>query len=261
MTSSSERRRLPNVPPPQGVKPAATYARFIPREELQDFRAWQPGSLGAERLAPAPETPQPPPVQSWKAKLAAVQQESYQEGYRDGLSALEGFKKSYATQMSERVGLLLDSFDRQLTALESRLADSVARCAVLLAQQVLRQELQARPQLVADVAREAVSALVNSARQIVIRVHPDDLPLVAEGAADALAARGARLQADAAINRGGCRVESDAGGVDGTIESRWQRAAAALGQSIRWAEAPTGDHPDDSTPTDAAAAPRPAELS
>lgn len=239
----------------------ATYARFIPREELQGFSAWQPGSLGAERPAPASEPPPPPPVQSWKDKLAAVQQEGYEEGYRDGMAALEGFKKSYASQMSERVGQLLASFDQQLTSLESQLADSVVECAVLLARQVLRQELRARPEVVVDVAREAVETLVNSARQVVVRVHPDDLSLVAEGAAEALAARGARLQADVAIARGGCRVESDTGGVDATLESRWHRAAAALGRSIAWSEARTDAHPDVQSPHVATTAPQHADLS
>jgi flagellar assembly protein FliH len=232
MTSSSDRRRLPNVPPPQGGASAAAYARFIPREELQDFRAWQPGSLGAERPPAAQQTPAQPPVQSWKNRLAAERHEGYQEGYRDGLAALEGFKQSYAAQMSERVRQLLENFDQQLVGLEARMAEALSHSAVLLARQVLRQELRMHPDIVADVAREAVGALVASARQLVVHVHPDDLALVAQGAAEALAARGAQLQRDPTLARGGCRVDSDAGGVDASIDSRWARAAAALGHQI-----------------------------
>jgi flagellar assembly protein FliH len=243
MTSSSDRRRLPNVPPPPGVAPATAYARFIPREELQDFRAWQPGSLGAERPAAAQQAPAQPPVQSWKNRLAAERQEGYQEGYRDGLVALEGFKQGYATQMSERVGQLLENFDQQLVALETQMADVLARSAVLLARQVLRQELRSHPDAIVDVAREAVGALVASARQVVVRVHPDDLALVAEGAAEALAARGARLQRDPTVARGGCRIDSDAGGVDASLDSRWARAAAALGHPLGWDPAPADGTP------------------
>jgi flagellar assembly protein FliH len=39
--------------------------------------------------------------------------------------------------------------------------------------------------------------------------------------------------------RGGCRVDSDIGGVDATIDERWHRAAAALGCDDSWsAESP-----------------------
>lgn len=234
MTSSSDRRRPLNVPPPEGARPVSAYARFIPREELQDVQAWRPGSLGGQPEPQARQEPAESPLPSWRAHLAAVRQEGYEEGYRDGLIALEGFKKSYADQMSERVGQLLRSFDGELSALESEMAQALAHTAVLLARQVLRDELQARPEAVAQVAREALDTIAASARQVTVRVHPDDLPLVGNVAQDTLQARGARLLADPAITRGGCRVESDLGAVDASIETRWARAAASLGQDIAW---------------------------
>ena len=79
------------------------------------------------------------------------------------------------------------------------------------------------------VAAEAVNAVMLSARHISVQVHPQDLPLVAEGAAEALEARGARLQANPAIERGGVFVQSDVGAIDARIASRWAQAAAAMG--------------------------------
>jgi len=221
--------------PASGPRSASPYARFIPREELQGARAWQPGSFGAEVLPAQREAQAEAVVQGWKARLAAERQDGYQEGYRDGLVALEGFKKSFATQAGARVGQLLETFDANLCALEDEMAQALARATVLLAHQVLRAELQAHPEHVAAVAREAVAAMVASARQIVVRVHPDDLPLVDEGAGDALRARGAQLLGDQVVQRGGCLVESDAGSVDATIATRWSRAASASGSSLAWA--------------------------
>jgi len=65
-----------------------------------------------------------------------------------------------------------------------------------------------------------------------VQVHPLDLPLVAEGAAEALQARGARLTANTEIQRGGVLVESDVGAVDARIAVRWAQAAAALGSKL-----------------------------
>ena len=240
MTTSSKPGGARNVPPPTPARPASAYARFIPREELGDFASWQPGTFGgttpgspgspgAADDEPSASAPAAASVEDWQARVAAARQTGYQEGYRDGLVALESFKQSFAQQATAQIGALLEAFDRQFDALDAEAARAVAQTAVQLARQVLRTELQQRPELVAQVAAEAVNAVMLSARHISVQVHPHDLPLVAEGAAEALAARGARLQANPAIERGGVLVQSDVGAIDARLASRWALAAAALG--------------------------------
>src|SRR5258705_10181841 len=102
MTRSSSRQR--NVPPPAGAgtagAKAAIYARFIPREELSSFAAWAPGDLsGAGQpatpgAAPVEPTPAVDPVAQQAELVRQARQSGYQDGYRDGLVALEGFKQS-----------------------------------------------------------------------------------------------------------------------------------------------------------------------
>ena len=234
MTTSSKPGGTRNVPPPAGGKTGSPYARFIPREELGDFASWRPGTFGTtagdatDTAAGAGETAAPT-AEEWQARATAARQTGYQEGYRDGLVALESFKQSFAQQTTAQIGALLDAFDRQLGALDGEAAQTVSRIAVQLARQVLRTELQQRPELVAQVAAEAVNAVMLSARHISVHVHPQDLPLVSEGAAEALQARGARLHADPGIERGGVQVYSDVGAIDARIQTRWAQAAAALG--------------------------------
>lgn len=260
MTSSS--RSGPRQVPPPGGKPASVHARFIPREELQDFAAWQPhaidgGGSAAPPLRPASavaaeaaaaaaaeQTMAPPSLEEIDAAIDAARQAGYEDGYRDGLVALEGFKQNFARQSAGQVGAWLAAFDAQLQALDGELAQAITRTATLLARQVVRSELQLRPELVAEVASQAINTVLLSARHILVQVHPDDLPLVELGAAEALAARGARLLASPQIARGGCLVESDVGSVDARIETRWAQAAAAFGQR------PDGSPLDDATLVD-----------
>jgi flagellar assembly protein FliH len=215
MTSTSERA------------PSHSDARFIPREELKDFTSWQPGSFGeapgAKATASAPDL---------QAATAAARQAGYQDGYRDGLVALEAFKQSFASQMAAQIGQLVASFDAEFARLESQIADTVAHTATALARQVVRSELETRPELVAAVAAQAVEAVLLSAQHIRVNVHPQDHALVAEGAAEVLAARGARLVTDPTVSRGGCVVESDLGRIDAGIEARWAQAAEQLGQPL-----------------------------
>ncbi len=217
-----------------GNKGGGGYSRFIPREELGDFAAWKPAGFGAPQPAAAPAAPPEPTAEEWRARVAAARQAGYQDGYRDGLVALEGFKQSFAAQATAQIGALLQGFDRQFEQMEAQIAESVARTAVQLARQVVRHELAAEPQLVGKVAAEAVNAVLLSARHIPGRVHPQDLPLVAEGAEEALQARGARLVADETVERGGVVVDSDLGSIDARVATRWTQAAAALGHDTEW---------------------------
>ena len=169
-----------------------------------------------------------------QADLQQARQAGYQDGYRDGLVALDSFKESFAQQMAAQVGQLLQSFDQELGQLEQRLASRVAQVATELARQVVRGELQQRPALVADVAQQAINALLASARQITVQLHPDDLPLVRSGCAELLAARGARLVGLADVARGGCLVEADLGQVDAGMATRWAQAAQAIGCDLPW---------------------------
>ncbi len=241
MTSASKPRNVP--PPADGVR-ANPYARFIPREELSSFAAWALGDISAAPgAANAPQgrrasdkAASVDPAELVAQQLRAARQSGYQDGYRDGLVALEGFKQSFAAQTTSQVGALVASIGAELDGLQQEMAKSLAATATHLARRIVRSELATRPECVAHVAEQAIDALLQNARHIAIRVHPDDHALVEAGAAEAFAARGARLVADAQITRGGCRVESDIGGVDATIEERWRRAAAALGCDDDWGD-------------------------
>ncbi len=266
MSSSRSPRPVP-APSGAGGTKASLYARFIPREELSTFAAWHPGDLadavsdteaagvsarfrhhagsgggigaGTENgtgtasrttagAAVADETPDAAEA------VRAARQSGYQDGYRDGLVALEGFKQSFALQTTQQIGTVLQSIGEQLDALQQQMARALAVAATQLARQIVRNELTAQPAQIARVAEEAVDALLLSARHISVRVHPDDHACVAGGAAEVLTARGARLLAAASVERGGCRVESDIGVIDASIEARWRRASAALGCDEAW---------------------------
>ncbi len=215
--------------------------RFIPREALGGFAAWQPSDIagGPARQTnvhrAADEAPAADAAARHAADLRAARDAGYQDGYRDGLVALDGFKQSFAVQTTRQVGVLLQSLEAELASLQQDMARTLAVTATHLARQIVRTELETQPQLIAAVANEALNTLLLNAQHITLRVHPDDHALVAQGAADVLGARRARLMTDATLVRGGVLVESDIGVVDATLEARWRRAVAALGCEEPWA--------------------------
>jgi flagellar assembly protein FliH len=225
---------------------ATFHNRFIPREELHSFSAWNFGSLDGEQApapeaesaaAPEPVAPPPPPAPTAEEIQAMVQEArqcGYKDGYRDGLVALDNFKQSYAAQVTQQVAAVVQSFQDRLTQVEQQLAGALAQVAVEVARQVVRAELSTQPRLIEAVAQEALSTLVHSARYVRVRVHPDDHQLLVQQGQLDLEARHARLVPDASVQRGGCVVESDIGVVDASVEARWRNAAAQLGQTSEW---------------------------
>ncbi|MES1163628.1 MAG: flagellar biosynthesis protein, partial [Rhizobacter sp.] len=124
--TSSDPRKPKNIPSPSDAARANAYGRFIPREELGGgVKAWNPGDLAGgpppqAHVHRAPdEAPKVDPVALLNEQLRAARQSGYQDGYRDGLVALDGFKQSFAAQATSQIGALLKSFDNQLDRLDA----------------------------------------------------------------------------------------------------------------------------------------------
>src|SRR5947209_9376627 len=125
-----------SVPPPaeapQRAAPRDLYSRFIPREELSSFASWSFGdvSAGAPPGAAAPTADAPlDPAEAHAQELRAARQSGYQDGYRDGLVALEGFKRTFASQTTAQVGTLVRSVGEQLDTLQQAMARALAATA------------------------------------------------------------------------------------------------------------------------------------
>ena len=149
--------------------------------------------------------------------------EGWQEGYRAGLEIAQNEAGSLRA-----LSLAMPDALRQA---EKELADDLLTLALDIAQQVVRQALALEPQLILAAVRELLQtepALSGTPRLL---LHADDMALVQQYLAEDLQAAGWLLRSDPAIMRGGCRVQASSGELDATLETRWQRVAAALGRN------------------------------
>ncbi|NDY92329.1 flagellar assembly protein FliH [Ideonella livida] len=235
-------RREPPAPPPPDPVELAWRERLAEAEARGLAEGLQQGREEGLREGHA---------QGLSEGLQQGREQGWHDGHRDGLEALDAARRQFALQVSAQVGQLVAQLQDQLQDLEQTMADAVGRSTLLLARQVLRTELRQHPEQVLHAAREAVAAMMLSARHIRLMLHPDDLALVREGAEQVLAGRPVTLVADAQLDRGGCRVESDLGRVDATLATRWWQAASALGDAPAW-------EPEAPTPTEAEPASAPA---
>lgn len=222
---------------PGQAKPTAAAPRPTPVK--RPIVGGVPGENDAQAQAEqAQQAKNTPPAPNVDELVNEARQTGYQDGYRNGLAALESYKQTQAVQMaafmSDQVGVLASDFHHRLESLEQQLAGRIAGVALELARQVVRHELRQNPEVVVEVADQALGALLASARQIVLRLHPDDHAMTQSQLAEVLAARGARVVPDATIARGGCIVESDIAVVDASVEARWDAAAAGMGHHAPW---------------------------
>jgi flagellar assembly protein FliH len=228
--------------PPPGPTPAPQASAPKPAPKPAARRSVIGGVPGEEPTPQDTQAAANEPVGITQAHLdeavREARQTAYQEGYRNGLAALESYKQTQSAQMSahmsDQIGMLASDFHQRLESLEQQLAGRIAGVALELARQVVRADLAEQPETVVQVAEEALNTLLTSARHVVLRLHPDDHALAQAQLAEVLTARGVRIQGDAGITRGGCLIESDIAVVDASVEARWERAAAALGHRAPW---------------------------
>ena len=236
-----------------------SYSRFIPSEEVGDFKQWKFSAVdGSDLVEPEPE---PEPVAELPAELdeaaqqALVQQacdDAYAEGFAQGQAqtALEWQRRmdEYIAQQgqeaAQRLQSVLQTLDASLIDMQQKMAQQVLELACDIARQVVRQELSVNPNALLPVVREAVGMLVTEGRPATVRLNPVDMEAMAEPLREEVNAPGVQWMADAAVPAGGCLVESAGTVVDGSIDKRWQRAIASLGLQSPWDDEARGDGDD-----------------
>lgn len=103
--------------------------------------------------------------------------------------------------------------------------------AVRIAERILDRELTVNPDAIADIVAAALRQ-AGAPRDIVLRVHPDDLKALERGR-PRLVERAQRAQAlqfrsDPSVGRGGCIVESELGTVDARLNVQLEAIERAL---------------------------------
>jgi flagellar assembly protein FliH len=153
--------------------------------------------------------------------------ERYEAGVARGRS--EGSAElAQATELLRSYAELLQAEKRELAA---RAEQSALELAFVLARKIVGDELQARPEAVADVARMALQQIL-SCDEIRLRVNPDDLAYVRAVQSDleSKLGEGARLEmrADPSVERGGCVIDTEQGNLDARISSQLETLRAGL---------------------------------
>lgn len=252
--------KTPGQPPAYARPLPATNpvaSKGLPKERMTAWQRWEMDSINQ----PEPEVAPPDPVieSEFKplepvllideAELTRLRLQAQQNGEADGHR--QGFAKGHdegyaaglaqAQEQAQALRTLLLALPAALRVAEREVADDLLTLALDIARQVVRHALPAEPQAMLTLVRELLHtepALSGTPRLL---LHADDVALVQQHLADDLQTAGWRIRTDPTITRGGCRVHAASGSLDATLETRWERVAAALGRSVTAPEEPLHD--------------------
>ena len=158
-------------------------------------------------------------------ELQAIEQAAYAEGYARGhAEGLAGGQAEMRRMLAQMEGIL-DGFTRPLARLDAEVSDALADLAVRVAGALIGRAYVADPTLLADLVQEALDAMGTTTREVELRLHPDDLGVLAPHLA---ALDGVRLVADGTLARGELRLHGESVRIDGTLSARLQSVMQAM---------------------------------
>jgi flagellar assembly protein FliH len=171
-----------------------------------------------------------------RAEAQAIREEARargrDEGYRAGLEEAQRKLEPAQASLAQTGRDLARLREEAIPALER----DAAELALRVAEKVVAGTLTVEPERVVDVVRGALRAMVDRER-VVVQVHPDDLDLVRESAAELAGALGGierlEVQAERRVAPGGASVRTALGELDATIETKLARAREIVEAELR----------------------------
>lgn len=208
-----------------------------PKEKQTAYERWEMTSFGDER--PSVVAKRPPPVElPTQAMVEAIKEEARLAGYEEGHAA--GYADAHAAGKVEQARELAhlqavaERFGSALAQADELIAHDVLELALHLAKGMLKNALEVKPELLLPVVREAIEYLPALHQPALLLLNPADAQLVRDGLGDELEKGGWRVVEDAAIARGGCKVDTATNQIDAQAQARWARLTNALGKNVDW---------------------------
>ena len=158
-------------------------------------------------------------------------EEAYSRGRQEGLSSAEQRLESTTQALTKA----LEEVSRLRESLAQTGSQDMLRLVMAVAEQIVLRTVEVDPAVILTIIENALQASVR-ADSYRISINPDDLEAVTKQKPLFLASisgmRNLSFDADASISQGGCRVDSELGAVDATIETQLESIRAALGDAI-----------------------------
>jgi len=218
--------------------------RIIKAHEVAaPLEAWHPEAPGkaaqAPERRPGPAAPDsaPPSVDA-----GVVEREGRARGLAEGIRAAE---ESYRAKIG-RVDSLSAALQEERDGFFDRMEPELVRLAVSIAEKIVGQELELRPEIVVDMVQSAMKRLRDRER-LRVSVNPRDFERVRSARDDLISAvdgvRKLEVIEDRRVEAGSCVIESENGTLDGRVKTQMDEITRALEGVMPNPEEGEGDGP------------------
>jgi len=237
------------------------------RWELKSFGDMRPSSVAAREQAEAAERARadaaaqaeaaarhaeyeremnvpPPPAYPTDEELAAIREEARQQGYQEGYEQGHRAGEDEAVREGEEVAKqallplagLAGNFTEALHGADHLIANDVLDLALHLARNMLKQALPVKPELIVPIVQDAIAYLPSMQKPAVLMLNPADAVIIRASIGEELDKSGWIISDDAAIERGGCKIDTPSNQIDAQVQARWARLVHAVGKNLDWLE-------------------------
>lgn len=162
---------------------------------------------------------------------AETERAHFAKGYEDGLAAARREIDAELAKLRSRVAqldVIMRSLAKPFEELDKAVEEQLTLLALTVGKQMVRRELKTDPAQVIGVIRECVGRLPAAARDVRVKLHPQDAAIVRELlTTNPGTERAWNIVEDPALTRGGCIVVSDSSQIDARLDARLNAVVAA----------------------------------
>lgn len=170
-------------------------------------------------------------IEEAQANAESIQREAYHAGFEEGERAGLKLALQKAEPALQALAGICQAVDRERESLLRQHQNELIKIAFLIAAKVVHKTVELQPEVVTEVVAEAMRKVAKN-QDVTIHVAPPDLKLIEallkDGKVPFLASDHIRMAADDAIGRGGCRLSTDTGEIDATIDGQLRALQGVL---------------------------------
>jgi flagellar assembly protein FliH len=190
---------------------------------------WGRRSNGGDAAMPGPAAQPAPSTDAAEAqsRLAKLEREAFATAYAQGEKAGHEAGAKRADAMLRRMADTMKELEDLRQTIIRQSERQVVQLALTIAQRILRREVTVDQELTCAMARVALDRLGESSAAT-IRLNPEDHAVITASQGAAWAGRHVTVEADPAVTRGGCLIESPFGFIDASVEAQFRVIEQAL---------------------------------
>ena len=189
--------------------------------------SWGGGGRGsAEPVAVQQSATEDAPAVS-QQRLATLEREAFAKGYEQGERAGTEAAGKRGEAMLRRLSDTLTELTSLRASMIRQTENQIVELALAVARRVVHREVSRDRNLMIAIIRVALDRLGESAH-VTVRLHPEEFEATGAARVAEFAGSDITFVPDARVGRGGCRVESEMGMLDASVDAQIQEIARAL---------------------------------